>query len=724
MDKGELILRMLVTQLGRSAATAYEGPGDRDSVVAGSEEFWQRLADNGAAKLRMGAAAVQEGLEVPDALLPELEATFRGEFIDAALDTGPRDVGADGKAPDVPELLWASLGPEPEKEPFPPAPARDRAYVLAEVPGVGTVYLPSPRHHEIGEPWVRGADGWTPFCEGTLRCASARGVWQGGYDPVRGGVMAWNISRGPIGVLATADGLRAYGTADTLEQNAYHRGAYEEVVVGDAPELDPSTTWGFDPKRKVWVAVSDGSLHEFDENNRWSTKAVEGLPELDAGDEIALGIWDPKAERLLFVNADTLMDEIGVWSWDGTCWETVSEEDFRSPEGLCGHPEHGLLAVSQRGKWHRLEGESWVELDWRKACRRAADLRLSCDGKGLVTMGPGTYGGKPSVVFWRRHGGAWEQDGVVPPKSGIETVRPSGGWPVLAAAGGDVLAVAWYRSLHTLRWDGSDWQEAAGQESTQEVFLRSGERNRLGLCSGPDGQLWSVAGDGAVFVWDGEDWSEVAGGEASFGSRDGFCLCFEPTKNRLVLWGGRLGPPGDMKEVNETWFFDFESKAWRSGGAERPDDRGYNDDEHGFEVDFQMLFDTRLEKVLWVGFEEVAVLEGDAWVRSRPQYLQDFIEASPRALAHDPVTQETLLISFRTGEVAHIDLERCDLVARHVSPEGEENAHLHPYQDHVFEPVTRRILAFDSDVHAHRAVLDLSAAFEAAKARRDAGLGS
>jgi hypothetical protein len=497
---------------------------------------------------------------------------------------------------------------------------------------------------------------------------------------------------------------------------------------GDTPAVeaerwsDLCALFGFDPARGVWVLLSETGIWELDADNRWTRgpDVPEGLLPGDVDGDLAFGdggagaVWDGERRRLIFWFASD--NELHLFAFDGERLSPVSTEGL--PAGAFGlltggvlvaeHPAHGVVVIDGADATiYHLDGDAWVaEPLGEGAPPRSIGVKAAFSPEGDALFGPGQYAvkGAPSVehLFFVRREGRFTRFGEVERTSTLDTIRPSGNAPILAAAGGRVTVTAWRGGLHTMVWDDArGWLPLIDPETGAAVFKAGTDANeRAAVFAGPGDALYALSGRGALFRLDEDGWSAVAPDSAEFGERDECVAVYDPAADRVVVWGGEI----QGRRSNDTFVYEGKSLR-RAPPSPRPETMG---------TDHLACFDSALGRIVRLDPEGLCVLDGDVWRAVKPRYLHDFLEPSHRVLAHDPRTRETLVVNFRTGVVMRLDLGGCDVVA-HIEPiEPPEGERAPPFWDRVFDPSRRRIQTHATARDGIDYALDLGPAFDLA----------
>jgi hypothetical protein len=285
-----------------------------------------------------------------------------------------------------------------------------------------------------------------------------------------------------------------------------------------------------------------------------------------------------------------------------------------------------------------------------------------------------------------------------------------------AVVGGTWYATNWL-FLRTMQWTDAGWRETVGEEAIKGMFPLDGDR--LGGIVGTPKGLVGVSHEGAVFRLAGDRYETLAKAQSVFKKRYDFILLHDGANDRLVVWGG------DVKDrrMNDTLFFD--GTRWTKAKSASPVPKDFAPDYDI--VTFTAVYDTALGRALRFGWEEVFVLEGEVWQPYAPKEYKTWLgrfTSFGHFPVHDPATGETLLIDFEKRRVVRFDLDSCAEVATFEYPidvvqkAESERRHVHVsfHRDAAFDPGTRTFHSQHEDDTWGRYALDLSPAFEAARA--------
>jgi hypothetical protein len=374
-----------------------------------------------------------------------------------------------------------------------------------------------------------------------------------------------------------------------------------------------------------------------------------------------------------------------------------------------------VCSIGPRGRF-ALDGDAWKKLPdatnpppllgGRFGCHRP---RMAYHPKlDAFVIGPGHLegregGGEPQQVFWILRGNAWERQGSSRVVSPIEK---------LYGRHHAVVNGTWYatnrRGLYTMRWTERGWEELVDDKQGEALL---GRDTNGGLVATPDG-LVAISNKGAVFRFDGKAWKLVSKASAVFKERSEFLAAWDGT--RLVVWGGEV----KNRKANDTIVWD--GKGWTAVKKSSPMPL-FKNKQADF-LEYTVVHDAALGRLVRFGFTEVATLEGEVWTPTKPKGYSVGPRRWEHVPAHDPRTGETLVVDFEKRSILRFDLGGCAEVAtfeypREVVEERERDrssvSHYF-YEDCVFDPATRSIHMQHAGDSLARMRLDLSRAFDAA----------
>ena len=606
-----------------------------------------------------------------------------------------------------------------------------------------SVYMAAPDFHQFGHAWTYDGAAFTPICTEAVHAESPQQRWQGVWDGARQAVVAWNFGRDAEWRDRTYAVVLRDGAVELLEP-----GGEQPQRLEDADEV--GGCFAYDRKRDVTVCVTGRGVWELGAEGAW--KKVRGEEELptdeDWKEECLGGAWDPRSERTLFYwvcEDEAGDDQLFLWAWDGVTLERLSNEGL--PEKLVkgwmntgpvlvSHPD-GAVLLSGWGRPPLVVGEAGFE-PWgthggqpfdppRPASAKAAicwDAHL-----GAFVAGPGSYepeAGKypqDQHLFWvGEPGGGFAKLGVTEEKSPIGEL---GGKRVGGFAAGRWHLMG-YSSLGLMAWTPEGWETVVAPEAQRDLWdgrLRdeAGVNALVGLVDA-DGTLLAVVNDGQVFALEEGAWVRRAEADDALWKRRMWAhVAWDPEARRVVAWGGEVRG----RRSNDVLLLDLEAGAWRKARARSPQPRAYGRPKDEGSVTQQLVWDHGLGALLRIGWEEAAVLEGEVFQPARPAGMAERNARDWRAVASDPKTGETLIVSFEHGTVLRFDLGRCEPVATFTLPRedlrlghtNESLAYRVVCEDWAFDAATRRLHVQNGDDRWGHYVLDLGPAFEAAAAR-------
>jgi hypothetical protein len=606
----------------------------------------------------------------------------------------------------TPFLEWQHFGPQREKSIEVPPAADD--YVLAFNEVLGQIaYVPSS-----GAAWSFDGEKWGKYSEG----ASSRGENEhpGYYDPRLKGVVVWTFEADqdefnvwyrkprreqekvpapllyPQSVLVTASGAQALPKS-----------------TGELPEIRWSLghemmgLFAFDPLRAVAVCLSHVGLFEIDAAGGWKRRAeASKLVPADLRKHLGGAAWDALGRRTIFWAFD---DERYVFlSWDGAALTSVPDKglettfEYREPGAVVGsHADFGILLHAGPDELYALGAKTWSRLPTRDAPPRMELSKLAHDPtRQLVIVGPGRELDSghldAQALFYVQRNGSWTRQGIVRRKSPVQNFHGfhvQGVWYAVPRSG-----------LQTFRFDpAGGFRELPGSEGTcaHQLLFAAGERG-----------LFAVGASGAVYELLDEHWKRIHEDDKVFGSeRLGFSLAVEPAhdrqEERLVVWGGEI----KNRPSNDTLF--FENGTWRL--AKPSPAPGEKRARLGYSRSFDILWDSGLERMVRLGGEEAATLEGEIWKAHKPKnYSRGFKPV------HDRRSGLTLIPS-NSALLVRFDLKKCVDVAQYqMSIEEDGHSSMFPIDVLSFDPETLSLYSQNPNDAEDVSRLDLAPAFDAA----------
>ena len=626
------------------------------------------------------------------------------------------------------KIRFAHIGPERETSiELPPKAEWIGDYVLAFDESLErTVYFVAPDFHEMGHAWAFDGETFEAIGQTDTHTEDPKQRWQGFYDRSRGGVAAWNFCW-------ESDDPEAFGVL--LREGASVR--IETQGTGPVRSEDADETgavFAYDPERDVTVCLTQLGLWELDAEGTWSAKRDgEGIPTEDWKNECHGGTWDPVRKRCVFwavAEDDDENDRFWLWSWDGSTLELHSNDGMPDElvsgwmnvgPVLCGHPEAGLVAFCGHDGFIAFDGSTWSA--WQEdevPAPKSTQAKIAYDPRlDSFVLGPGDYepepGGFPEEqhLFFVRRGRTWEKLGVTVAKSPVSEL-----W---SKRFGDFSAGRWRMMgnfyLTLLEWHDEGWTELLDKRAQRDLWdggnTDDGAVCLIGLVD-CDGVTHAVSNEGHVFAWDGSKWEPKHPADDAMKRRMWASMCWDPKAKRIVVWGGRV----KGRKNNDLLF--FENGAWRLSKQKSPKPSGYSRKKNETEIEHQLYWDTKLEHVVRVGWDELAVLRDEKWEPHTPREMATHNAERWRGLAHDPKSGTTLVIDLQEGTIASITTDACARVATFELPElvrpdhvGEAYAYRCLTDDWAFDPATGLFHAQNPDDRWGHYVLDLKPLFQA-----------
>ncbi|MCG8420737.1 MAG: hypothetical protein MJE77_22685 [Proteobacteria bacterium] len=611
---------------------------------------------------------------------------------------------------------------------IPPAPSEDISnYVLAYDDSLSEmIYVSSTADGDFGASWAWNGSRWRAQNRAPLQLPSARSqTFQGFYDPSRGGVACWTL-------VASDDHSHAFGilidgdSATLIQQSG-------DIPTGPLDcSFDIGTIFGFDPVRRVTVAMGADAIWELDDTGEWLRVALvpARLPSQKwfSGNEGA--VFDQKLGAVIFYWVDWEDVKYQLRSWDGN---EIGQVEL---DGLPRRPfvKHGGVFCARRETmiWlggsgqgvYRLADGLWDILDDSlvgalrdgalegDAPPKYSGARAAFDPeRRQFVLGPGRYDtrageGRRQVVFYVLDQGGWTRHGRRRVGTGSATAAR-----LLAANTGGTYAVHADWSTHERR-GGDVWIQVAPAVPDRPP--------PVALASNGSDPLWAVAAGGAVYRWSDSAWTSMGEASPIFGDWRAPCVCYDPENQQLVAWGGLRG----SKRIDDTVI--FSDGTWHRAddagspvaplGVARRQEKPYS------EVDYAILYDTFLGALTLYGDDEMATFADGRWSLERRARALPQIHGQQRIFVHDRDSGETLAVDLKDRRVYRCDLGGYTAVAD-LAGAGElvdlesPDASRSLQADWVFDPVNRQLVLYvDNELDEHYS-LKLGEVFEHARGK-------
>jgi hypothetical protein len=321
-----------------------------------------------------------------------------------------------------------------------------------------------------------------------------------------------------------------------------------EPITGPANQTDPCLV--YDPARDVMVLLSDSWLYELS-GGAWLLRAtIPGTLTYDraagfdasTGRVIVFGGWLASGGN----NTNTL-------AWDGTTLVTLSPATTppgRSEHTLATDPGNGELLLLGGADYFSpqqwlTDVHAWTGSDWspRTPLPIARRHPAAAAFAGLLYL----FGGELEPT-----GGAAQAH-----SHELLLLAGAGAWATLPLpATGRLAAHDPVRARtvsvdadRTLEFDGDAWADVG------IGFPGSGEVAALAFFP-PAGHIVAIDGAGATWRYDGSTWTAIAT-PLALSPRTGCGLAYDPTRQRLVLFGGLDAGLGALDDV-----WEWDGAAW------------------------------------------------------------------------------------------------------------------------------------------------------------------
>jgi predicted DNA-binding WGR domain protein len=613
-------------------------------------------------------------------------------------------------------IEWSRVGPpRPESRPVPPVSMRLNGYVLDyddELQRV--VYLCGTGYDGFGEAWTWDGSSWEQLATKLVN-QSGEGRYQGYWDPTRKAMIACRYGydydseqHRPVLMAVDRDGARPLPTSG------------EFPLAGEDHDL--AGAFGFDRARGVGVCLTSHGVWTLDADAKWSKAgAFEGVIPSEWHND-AGAVWNPVRKTVIFWIYENDDYTHVFLEWDGTTLTRIAHDGlpldeegrlrefhiglFNPSACFAGHPRHGVL-LHDGPRQFAWNGERWRELPASDdPPPRMQEGHIAYDPvRDAIVLGPGYHeddpGGREAQrVFFEQRAGRWSKQGVVASDSPVARASKR----IYFTCGGESFAAS-PRELWTWAWRPAS-ESDLGPERSEGVGARAGAAEHdpsptrwreedsgqwVETFSESQGDAlmardWAAAivdmGDhalaisrsGKLYRFDGSAWTKTKESIPDFSDRSDFLLARRGDTDELIVWGGEV----KNRKSNDTFF--RKDGAWHKNkkASPRPADFAHGNKD-GVYVDFEIVWDGSLQRVVRFGFDEVATLEGELWQTHVPKNYA-MLAGSRRwqhLPVHDPETGETLLVNLEDRRVLRFDLAGCVEVAKLTLPEE-----LEPKQQH------------------------------------------
>ncbi|MBN2359938.1 MAG: hypothetical protein JXR83_10840 [Deltaproteobacteria bacterium] len=268
------------------------------------------------------------------------------------------------------------------------------------------------------------------------------------------------------------------------------------------------------------------------------------------------------------------VDDIDVWTWDGSAWTTYAGSDYEGhvPDAsgelpvLAMDPDDNPVVAWRTGSWGRsIQLSRWSNGAWTGMENTATpstvaattgicskpSLALESNGHPVVAWQDAASRNQALVRRW--DGAGWVGYGPSSPAGGVSNSAGNSTIPSLAMAADGALVVAWQDEtivtsiaewIYLKRFDGSAWQElgwSAHQHGITAWYEVSGAGPVLAL--GPTGVpavlYWGtqeVGGnpysDTTLMSWDGDSWTD---GPRSPPSGEDYALAIDAADRPVIV---------------------------------------------------------------------------------------------------------------------------------------------------------------------------------------------
>ena len=598
-----------------------------------------------------------------------------------------------------------------------------------------TVYFAAPGFHRFGNAWTFDGESFTQVSDGELHTEDPAQRWQGVFDAARGAVVAWNFGQDDDGPVTYGVVLRD-GGPELLSLSGEHPVRHE-----DADDVTGGL-FAYDTKRDVTVCMTALGVWELDAKGVWKrVRDEDGLPEASWPETSFGGVWDAKSERTFFYfvcEDEEGEDRFWLWAWDGKELELLPNDGLpeelitagvQTGPVLVAHPDGVIAELGWRRHPLVFDGgwKEWKKVHTERPATRKAQMTYDARLAAFV-CGPGEYEPEPEEYPEDQHvfyvgsyagiRGKWSKVGVTEKKSAISELWATrfGGF-----AGGRWRVMGDYH-LTLLEWTDEGWRTIVDESGQKDLWngggTDEGTHALAGLVESDDGVVYTVANDGQVFALEGERWVKKGAADPEWKLRMWTNLAWDRAGKRIVAWGGELRG----RKTNQLLFWDPGTAQWTKAKKSSPQPKGYARSKDESTVAHQLVWDHGLGAVVRIGWDEAAVLNGEVFEPAFPARMGELNDDSWRAVASDPATGQTLIVSFGTGVIFRFDLGGCAEIGRFELPDdlrightNEDEAWRVLARDWAFDAATRELHVQNPDDAWGHYVLALGPAFDAAK---------
>ena len=594
--------------------------------------------------------AIWEAFPLKDGLDAE-EAELMRELLFNALYVVARARGGERRR----KASWTRFGDEATGTSPAESSDKDVGYALVVDPDRETaVYISGSSTTSFGQTWEWRDGGWRScrLIEHAIAEPHKQG-FRGFHDPGRQGIACWTLIADeptqferyrPFGLLIGPTGV--------------------EVIEGREPPVVPSdmlfvfgAIFGIDPVSGDTIMLTRDAVHAL-RDGAWS-KVCE-LSENDTSRE-----WKPESRgsfvhdghlHFIWTDKDDFSTRCRLLRFTGTGVRELKTP--KEPRRGAGH----MLSDGVGARFVR-RGTQWClagtgdDVTWQKVesaarlpkYRRAWGTVLP-DGEILV--GPGKHAddsGENSQyqrIFLHVHPIDGDPSSPQIDRLG-EVLEGVGACPsdrVLLGHDDEIVAVHGDGRVDRIR--GTEHEALATSGPSDSLDL-AGVCMATGQASGPRSRhVTAVARDGSVWQLDAASapagWQRIGEPDAEVAAWTLACCCWDPPRDRLVVWGYQDDPDSKHDERTAVWT----GGSWQrlEAGSTLPPGETYLRADH----DSHMVFDTRHQAVVFVGANSVALLDNDRWHPTDP--AANIYRGASRGsalLVHDEESATTLFIDTK-----------------------------------------------------------------------------
>ena len=472
--------------------------------------------------------------------------------------------------------------------------------------------------------------------------------------PRSGHGMANDPTRGSILLFGGGNSTRTAAYADTWEWNGNR---WNQMNAG-GPGMRTDCAMAFDPTLNTVILfggfdASTGQIMNdtwmFDWNQRmWVLLPIATRPPARVGHRM---VSDRRlGEIVLFGGRDDLfggLDFDDTWVFRGGQW--IQRIPLLTP---LAQSFHGMAFDETRDRTvlfgENFETWEWSGASWSRGTTTGIvpdveqdhSMAFSRQDRAVILFGGGhgTAGDKGGT--WKYDGSQWMEETATPSMRSHPAMAYDEGRGRIVLFGGRFLFGAIF---DTWEWDGIAWERKQTSQAPtgMHFFNEMVYRRSSGTCILYNGR--------ETWEWNGSVWRRLLLPNQP-PSRDLHAIAYDSTRDRIVLFGGRVWPPvpGGPTEYGDTW--EFDGTTWTElFPATAPRDRSW----HSMQYD-----EVRGKTVLFGGqYSPETPIPGDTWEWDGTTWTQIQTQNAPAtsmgsALAYHTVREKMVLYGGGPGLLA------------------------------------------------------------------------